>query len=57
MWLWNVQLLEDRTDTGLCVPLWSIRLELPIIDEARNETHILQAQVCDGISTKNETGN
>jgi len=32
--------------------------ELPIDDEARNEAHtVLQAQVCDCISTKNETGN
>jgi len=33
-------------------------LELPINDEARNDTHtVLQAQVCDSISTENETGN
>jgi len=30
--------------------------ELPINEEARNEAHI-KAQVCDGISTQNETGN
>jgi len=31
--------------------------ELPINDEALNEAHILHEQVCDCISTKNETGN
>jgi len=30
--------------------------ERPIDDKARNGTHI-EAQVCDCISTKNETGN
>jgi len=36
---------EDRTDTGLCEPLWSSRLKLPINDEARNEAHIASTGV------------
>jgi len=31
-------------------------LELPIDDKARNEAHV-EAQVCNCINTKNETGN
>jgi len=31
--------------------------ELPINDDALSEAHILHEQVCDCISTKNETGN
>jgi len=27
MWLLYVQLLGGRTDTGVCKPLWSIRLQ------------------------------
>jgi len=44
----------DRTETGLHVPsaVMICPPELPINDEARNE-----AQVCDIISTKNESGN
>jgi len=51
-----VQLLEDRTDTGLCVPLSSISLNCQLITKLETK-HILQAQVCNSISTWNETGN
>ena len=45
-----------RTDTGFCVPLWSIRLNCQLMTKLETN-HILQAQVCNDISTKNETGN
>jgi len=44
----------ERKDTGLCEPLWSIRLNCQLMTKLEMK-HILQAQVC--ISTKNETGN
>ena len=56
MWLLYVQLLGDRTNTGFCVPLWSIRLNCQLMTKLETK-RILQAQVCDDISTKNETGN
>ena len=56
MWLLYVQLVVGRTDTGLCVPLWSIRLNCQFMTKLETK-HILQAQVCDGIRPKSETGN
>jgi len=56
MWLLYVQLLGTRTGTGLCEPLWSIHLNRQSMT-TRETKHILQAQVCDSFSTKNETGN
>ena len=44
----------DRTDTGLCVSLWSIRLNCYLMTKLETK-HILQAQACDGISTKKRT--
>jgi len=46
---------EQIRHIGLCVPLWSIRLNCQLMTKLETK-HILQAQVCDGISTKNETG-
>jgi len=43
-------------DTGLCEPLWSIRQDCQLMAKLETQ-HILQAQMCDCISTKNETGN
>jgi len=36
MWLLYVQLLGDRTDTGLCEPLWSIRLNCQWLSSKRS---------------------
>jgi len=41
----------ERTDTDLCEPLWSIRLNCQLMTKLETK-HILQAQVCDCISTK-----
>jgi len=47
IWLLYVQLLVDKTDTGVRVPLLSTRLNCQL---TKIETkHILQAQVCDDI--------
>jgi len=56
MWLFYVQLLVDRTDTGFCVPLCSMPLNCQLMMKLETK-HVLQAQVCDDISAKNETGN
>ena len=40
-----------RTVMGLCEPLWSIRLNYQLVTKLEMK-HILQEQVCDGISTK-----
>jgi len=56
MWLLYAQLQGSRADTGLCLQLWSIRLNCQLMTKLETK-HTLQAQVCDGISTKNETGN
>ena len=42
--------------TSLRVPLSSIRLSCQLMTKLEAK-HILQAQVCDGIGSKNETGN
>jgi len=44
MWLLCVQ--RERTDTGLCEPLWSIRLNCQLMTKLEKKL-ILQAQVCD----------
>ena len=49
-------IFKGRKDTGLCESLWSIRLKCHLMTILETK-HILQAQVCDCISTKNETGN
>jgi len=38
----------DRTNTGLCVSLWSIRLNCQLMTKLEKK-HILQAQMCDDI--------
>jgi len=48
MWLLYVQLLGDRTDTGLCVPLWSVRLNCQLMTKVET-TRMLQVHLCDGI--------
>jgi len=40
----------------MCEPLWSTRLNYQLVTKLETK-QILQAQVCDGISTKKETGN
>jgi len=54
---------EDRTDTGLCEPLWSIRLNCQSMTKLEM-MHVLQTQVCGCITAhpglphqENETGN
>jgi len=49
MWLFYVQLLGDSTDSGLCEPLWSNRLNCQLMTMLEM-MHILQAQVCGCIS-------
>jgi len=39
---------KGRKDTGLCEPLWSIRLKCQLMTKLETK-HILQAQVCDCI--------
>jgi len=51
MWLLYAKLLGGRTDTGLCVPLWSIRLNCQLMTKLETK-NALQAQVCDGVSVK-----
>ena len=46
--------LEERKDTGLCESLLWMRLKYQSMTKLETK-HILQAQVCDCISTKNET--
>jgi len=45
-----------RIDAGLCVPLWSIRLNCWLMTNLETK-HILQAQACDGIGAKKRNGN
>ena len=58
MWLLYVQLLGKKNSYGF---VWAVMInppELPIeLVTKLKTTYILQAQVCDGISTKEETGN
>jgi len=44
----------NRTDTGLCEPLWSIRLNFQLMAELEM-IYILQAQVC-GYALADTTG-
>jgi len=44
----------ERKDTGLCEPIWSIRLKCQSMTKLEMK-RILQTQVPDCISTKNET--
>jgi len=50
MWLLYVQLLGERTNTGLCEPIWSIPLNCQLMRKLETK-HISQAQVYD------QTGN
>jgi len=53
MWLLYVQLLgKENRYTHVCA-LWSIRLNCQQMTTLETK-HMLQAQVCDGFSTKNE---
>ena len=52
MWLLYVQLIRGKKRYGLVWAIMTSTPELPTDNEARK-----QAQVCDCISTKNETGN
>jgi len=45
-----------RTENGFCEPLSSIRLNCQLMTKLETK-HMLQEQVSDCISTKNETGN
>ena len=53
--MYNYQ--RKRKDSGLCRPLWAIRLKCQWMTKLETK-HIFQAQVCDCIlSEKNATGN
>jgi len=41
---------------GLCEPIWSIRMNCQVMTKFQMK-HILQAQLCNCSSKKNETGN
>jgi len=56
MWLLYVQPMSNQSRYGLVCAVWSIRLNCQLMTKLETK-HIPQAQVCDGISTKNETGN
>jgi len=45
-----------RTANDFCEPLWSICLNCQLMTKLETK-HIVQAQVCDCVSTKNETEN
>ena len=51
MWLLYVQLIRGKKDTDLCKPLCSILLKCQLMTKLERK-HLLQAQVCDCISTK-----
>jgi len=46
------KIAKEKEQTGLCKPLWSIRLKCPLMTKLETK-HIMQAKVCDCISTEN----